>query len=521
MEQTITEQIKEEFYDLPFLPFDKPLNDVLLDNYIEPVAKWLIGDRANSVLAMEAKSVWETGLSVLFLAEVDTILSEKRSKKDLLTNRATAIAQWLLEKKQDDTVAISPTHKLNVSYWDKVTWDTSVVIRALLTIHSKYGNKLPTETKQNIIDASTASCKWLYYMFLNWDKQVKYPFGPADIGQILTTLLLLEETFPEIYIAVSKEFTQDDKTADIITHVADKLLKIKTEKTTEKERVVVKSDDDSTSIVTCWWDDYFSSAEVVEALALFYKYCKAAETDKSKRQILKRGIKSEVKEALVKTCNYFEEHQVDGMWGNHIDTIKVIYAYVRVRDLIPKNDMPNSEPLITPEIHTIFKALRWICDEKQIFVDNKEHPNSSKSFMHTMYLTVFYAHTLLEVYKYWDPVKCTIGKIYDDVVWAAPVRSTPERAQRLALELKNADLIEKIEKCEDTLSGRKRIIMMIICFAFALGIVLFVGINAKIINFSINFQQQGSSTDLVTLTITLLLISVSAVFGINKLFRKD
>jgi len=511
--------IREEHYDLPFKDFNKPLKEILMSNYLEPVSKWLTGERQNTLLAMEAKSVWETGLSVLFLAEMDELSPDDSIS---IKSKVVSISNWLLERKSQDEIYFKGK-KIEVFYWDKVTWDTSVVIRSLLTMVYDYPNEFNQSKKNEIIKIVTQSCKWLYYMFLNWDKEVKYPFGPADLGQILTTILLLEDKFPDIYVSICKEFNKDETKLDIATNIAKKLLSIKTEFTTSEHQIEIPLQDDKKEIVTFWWDDFFSTSEVVESLALFYVYCLKSEKEGStNKQITDKNIKKLIREALVKTCLYFEKEQIDGMWGNHIDTIKVLYAYVRVRDLVPK-DVENDIPVITPEIHTVFKALRWMCDEKQIFKDKSTEENSPKSFMHTMYLTVFYSHTLLEIYKRWDPVQFTVGKIYDDVVWSSPTRTTPERAKRLGLEMEYLNLNEKYQQTEKNFIGAKRITQLVSFFTASFFIVFFgIGKLSKIVktSFEINFQEQGSSIDIIAIFTALVVIGASVVFGVNKLFKK-
>ena len=123
-----------------------------------------------------------------------------------------------------------------------------------------------------------------------------------------------------------------------------------------------------------------------------------------------------------------------------------------IRKIIPQKDSGINDPLIVPEIHTIFKAFRWMCDEKQIFSDG--------SFLHTMFLTIFYSLALVEVYRYWQSRDNTIEKIYDDVLWFSPVRTTPERSKRLSTELENINLREnmkdEIEKYKNLCSEFKQ-----------------------------------------------------------------
>lgn len=120
--------------------------------------------------------------------------------------------------------------------------------------------------------------------------------------------------------------------------------------------------------------------------------------------------------------------------------------------IIPQKDSGINDPLIVPEIHTIFKAFRWMCDEKQIFSDG--------SFLHKMFLTIFYSLALVEVYRYWQLRDNTIEKIYDDVLWFSPVRTTPERSKRLSTELENINLREnmkdEIEKYKNLCSEFKQ-----------------------------------------------------------------
>lgn len=510
--------IKEEHYEIPFKEFDKPLKEVLMSNYLKPVSKWLAGERQNALLAMEAKSVWETGLSAIFLADMDE--EEGEDGVALLSDRASSISSWLLSKRMSEVIQHNGK-EITVYHWDKVTWDTSVVVRSLLIMIDKYHNRFSDSDKNDIIETCESACIWLYYMFLNWDNEVKYPFGPADLGQILTTILLLQEKFPQIYTRLCKQFNEDESKLDIATQIARKLLSIKTEYSSKEHQITIPISDEKKEIVTYWWDDFFSSAEVVEALALFYVYCVNSEKENSPLlPISDKSIKTVIREALVRACLHFEKEQLDGMWGNHIDTIKVLYAYVRVRDLVPKDE---ETPIVTPEVHTVFKALRWMCDEKQIFKDDSSDENSPKSFMHTMYLTVFYAHTLLEIYKRWDPVHHTLGKVYDDVVWSSPTRTTPERAKRLALELEFIKLSELQNKTENKFLAAKRLTQLTFFSVLSFLLVFFgFGKWSNIVesSFAINFQQQGSSIDLIALFIALLVVGASVVFGINRLFKK-
>jgi len=411
--------------ELPFTPFSATLRDVLRRKYIKKVALWLLGKDENSVLAQQGNSVWEAALTIIFLADATDIfaeLGEEPELRDVIRYKSTVVARWLLSKR----IVIDGTEHV---CWERVTWDTSVVIRALLTSLKKYHDSFSEAEQKEITEAILRATKWLYYRFSQWETQVKYPFGPADVAQIVITILYLAREYPGLYDRILKEYYGDQPQDDWAAEIVEYLLHKKTEKT----QTIEISREERKEVLAYYWDDYFSTAEVIEALGLFHQHCHAFPTllDRHKRMLYA------TKEALIRACTYCEQEQVDGMWGSHIDTIKVVYSYVKIRRLIPQRTIGLDDPLIVPEIHTTFKALRWMCDEKQIFSDG--------SFLHTMFLTIFYALALVEIYRSWPPAADRVEKIYDDVVWFSPVRTTPERSKRLAAELRNAELQEELD----------------------------------------------------------------------------
>jgi hypothetical protein len=419
--------------NLPFSPYSDTLRDVLLNKYIKRVAKWLLGKDSSEILAQHTDSAWETALSTIFLIEVSNIkeLKDQDNLQKEIQFKCIAATRWLLDKKITDS---------DFTFWDGVTWDTSVVIRSLVTCLKKYSNKFTKDEQEEIENVISSGLSWLCYKFNRWEAEVKYPFGPADIAQIVNTLICVAKEYPHFF---KKALTKDSRTITLIDQIFDiieYLLNCKTEQTL---RVKISIDLDET-IVTYWWDDYFSTSEVVESLARFYGfYTEEVENQQLDDSIKKKHGKlaASIKKVLIGACAYFEQKQVDGMWGSHIDTLKVIHAYVLIRRMFPQKSQPYDEEFIVPEIHTTFKALRWICDEKQIF--------SNGSFLHTMFLTIFYAQAILEIHRSWEPAEYRIDRLYDDVVWFSPVRTTPERSKRLAQELRNSDL-------SDSLSEQKR-----------------------------------------------------------------
>jgi hypothetical protein len=455
---------------LPFAPFDKPLREILRRRYIRNVAAWLMGQSDNSVLAQAGNSVWEAALTVAFLSEANAIFEDVDEEIELrgrIRYKIPVVARWLLSKKIDEGS--------DETSWEHVTWDTCVTIRALIIALKETPAGFSETERHDIIEVVRRGVRWLCRRFSEWEARVKYPFGPADVAQIVIVLLHLARDYPELYLEARTQYSMAGGSDDVIVEIVQYLLHKKTEKT-----LTIATSVGAEDVISYWWDDHFSTAEVVEALALFHQYCESMDSESSQRQVLHT-----VKEALVRACSFFEHDQVDGMWGSHVDTIKVIYAYVIIRRVIPQRMAGVDEPLITPEIHTTFKAVRWMCDEKQVFSDG--------SFLHTMFLTIFYAMALVEVYRSWDPCGDPIAKIYDDVVWFSPVRTTPERSKRLAAELENNDLKDRLD--------RERTIVRKL---------------SKRLESEHNVRQRIVWTAITTIASMLLLVGVGATLGVAK-----
>lgn len=485
---------------LPFVPFDSTLKEVLKSNHIKKVATWLLGREDTSILAQYSNSLWESGLSIIFLLDYVEILSpgEEQALANIIKNKSTLVARWLKEKKTE-------TQDQNHVHWDGVTWDTCVVLRCLGKILKQYPDEFSDHERDEIRDCLSRGIAWLYSRFIKWESEIKYPFGPADVAQIISTLIIVRSDYAEIYANFLSDIKR--KPCELESTIVRYLLHIKTEKTLT---IPITSEEDE-EVVTYWWDDYFSTSEVVEALAIFYKhYERDVELTKVDGKII--GL---TRIALIRACAYFEQGQVDGMWGSHIDTIKVINAYVRIRSLIPHSTSEVNEPLIVPEIHTTFKALRWMCDEKQIFSDG--------SFLHTMFLTIFYAPALIEIYNNWKPANLKIMQLYDDVIWFSPVRTTPERVKRLSAELQIIKLKKRNKERKSRIFTYSRVFRLIIVLFPSLFLFTFLGYRFKVFMFV--FKVDFSSDN--ALNISFFAFSVPALMAIlglawywGRIFKK-
>jgi hypothetical protein len=367
------------------------------------------------------------------------------------------------------------------------------VIRGLLTVLKESAAKFSTTEQEELKDAVVKGTRWLLTRFDTWDTEVKYPFGPADVSQIVITLIYLARTFPDLYALASQGYKSTravqggDPAADVINY----LLHIKT-----KRSLSIPGTTGAEEVVAYWWDDYFSTAEVVEALATYYELSLIPTPHVKPNDELLATIKS----VLVGVCAFFEQTQCDGMWGSHIETLKVVHCYVLLRRCIPQLS-PGSGQFLVPEIHTTFKAIRWMCDPKQIFADG--------SFLHTMFLTIFYSRAVIEVYRSWAPAKNTIDKLYDDVVWFSPVRTTPERSKRHHLEIRCAQIASDLE---DEHKRRERLAKWTASVLFALvSVILMLATATSLdaIKLSVHIIEVGNFIKILAITLTLVSLTTA------------
>ncbi len=415
---------------VPFSQFDNTLKEIIEKKYIYPVTEWLLTEVGNNVvLAQSNNSLWESALTIIFLERLKKLDILGNHKEELIDEKIKNVANWLVNEKN-----IYVEDGIEYINWENVTWDTAVIIRAILlsslNAHSK---------KKEYEELSYKSMVFLYEKFLDWDKTVKYPFGAADLAQIVSTSVFIFNNFPELSQRITdkiiksdrfkKRFKKSKDLLDLSLEIIKYLLFI-------KEQKIENINEKGNEIGIYWWDDYFTTSEVLDCLSIFYSTCNQNSDTRYKKNL------KDIMYAITGACLYFENNQFDGMWGSHIDTIRVIDSYVNISSL---KKLSSNDLLIEPEIHTAFKAIRWICDEKQVFSDG--------SFMHTMFLTIFYANALLTIHEKWDPANKKIYDLYDDVVWSAPVRTTPERNMRLFIEMENNRMDEEIviknEKIKD------------------------------------------------------------------------
>lgn len=403
--------------ELPFMPWTAELRDVIRHDYISPAVSWLMGKSTTGVLAQESNSNWEAALTIRFFSEAREMFLEHQEESSLcatIPTRCCVVARWLL----DNLTEVSA----GMVCWDGGTWDTSVVVRALITCLTLYREGFSDSEAAKIVESTVKALRWLELRFSQWEREVKYPFGPADVAQILITAVFVREMIPNISGA-ELEASDLPVGPDVMKDIVNYLLHIRT----QENPPGVQLEDESFDFV--WWGDFFQTAEVLEALAEYYRYHKRdARADHKTLEM--------IEDTAVRVFRFLEYSQEESMWGTHVDTLRTVYSYIRV---------PTMLPIVSPEPHILFKALRWICDEKQRFPDG--------SFLHTMFLTIFMVDALVQVHNYWELAQRTIGEVYDDCLWAAPVRTSSERTARFAAELDGLALKRALAESREQLSN--------------------------------------------------------------------
>lgn len=414
---------------LPFSPFDVPLRNIVLEKFIKVTAHWLLyGDNKDfplpkgAILAQMGGSVWETSFSLLYLCEVARILDKSESDKKLvgdIKKNVTPVVRWILSRL---TLQTDDAGNEVGACWDGNTFDTAIAVRALL-VSMPYVDSNAADISQTSLYATVVKVfRWLFYRFDQWETDVKYPVAASDVSEIMLSLLLVQQHHLDLNKQIVGALQNRDNTidkADPNWDIVSYLLKIQGQK-----RFVGAEKD----ILSLWWGEYFESAEVVEALSEFYRAQMRIEGRVLSDE--KQLLLDVIPETLATTAFYLQDEQVDATWGAAlIDTPRVLLTYVKIT---------GRHSDIQPDNPTIFKALRWLCDEKQTLPDG--------SFLHTLFITVYYAMTLLEIYKNWQLAEKPVADVYDDVLWSVALQPNRDRLLHLHSQAQLESMKSNLER---------------------------------------------------------------------------
>jgi hypothetical protein len=333
------------FFEVP----GRSLRDILLDWYLVPAARWLVGaSTSDYLLPQAAGSSWECALAIDYLLDLRGELANEPQLADLIPHKVSQTARWMLEQRVRE-----PNDGTS---WESVTWDTAVCIRALMRTINELPEQFSGVEQEQFTKGSVSGVRWLIDRFRAWDIAVMYPYGPADVAQILETLLYVTNAAPDMLtgldLLVADESKAPWKGANVIDEIAAYLI------AAEDDLADVSVDPKGKVEALSFWADCFQSGEVIDCLTSYLLHCTRPE------------VRAQCQEHVIAGIRYFERQQVDGKWGSHADTCRALYGYLRATHAIPTARQEN---------HVVMKALRWMCDEKQTFRDGSSLSHSLRA----------------------------------------------------------------------------------------------------------------------------------------------
>ena len=502
------------------LPFKNPndkFNISLFKDYILPLAKWFFNSSQDGVFLKTTNSAWEAAYSINYLMSIDKIVKQNPSLKEYIKDDAflktqeqiTKTIEWLT---QEPRVCLFSYEQEKTNEggqycsWEKNTWDTSVVIDAIVKSYDYYGEEIlgNEETKQKIQSIVKKAINWLFYEFEERQKEYSvYAFGANDFAPILSIIMTLIKSSWTVELLRDNEKLGSrgykKKLLEHADHMVDYFFHGK------------EIDfDENNAPVAVHWGDNFITAEVSTALVRYFDYA-------YNENVLTSNQAQEVYSVLKKIAHWYEKSQnFDGLWGSHDDTMQSLRAYLRVTSCLKKfekwkqnffeKDKNVDERLsMTIEDHKVFKSIRWLLDEKQCVAD--------KSYLHTSYLTVFFGQTLITIFREWEFSRESNGEdkdiytLYDELIGISPMRSAGERSKNVQLEL-------EISKLKTSLKEHREKQRLLVVFYFILVSVL-IAISTVITLGIVRFENGGMAIlnderffgiiDVISIILTLIL----------------
>lgn len=461
----------------PFAWTGATFREGLLANFLGPTARWLLGEEdSDYVLSQHAGSNWETALSLEFIATVsDLSIDSVGTAASAIDEKLVNSARWML-----GSAEWMPDKS---AHWEGVTWDTAVCARATLGIVRRYGGTHLSDAEVTQFERTVeGALSWMAGRFSAWvDNRVRYPFGPADVAQMLNSIVRMHLLDAGL---VERALGGADSYCRLCRSMVDYLL-------ASQGEVVLFGGPDTAA----HWADYFQSAEVMDALGEVLRcpaLCLAfgSVTDMA-----------DVRASLQSAAHGLECTQEDGMWGNHADTCAALGSYIRACSTLG----------IGHEDHIVLKSLRWTCDEKQRFPDG--------SFLHSVYLTLFHASAVLAAYFAWPVSLLNTQEAFDVALWSSPVRTTPERTRRLQLELVNSSLERRIRRLERSRAKWFAYAWASVALFISFGLVAVMGVVAKLYTLGPEYGDKRALPDLLAylgVSVPLAIALTGVVFAIAR-----
>jgi sodium--glutamate symport carrier gltS len=108
---------------------------------------------------------------------------------------------------------------------------------------------------------------------------------------------------------------------------------------------------------------------------------------------------------------------------------------------------------------------------------------------------------LIAVYNKWKLSEYSIIKIYDDVLWASPMRTTSERTKRFAVEAEKKDIESNFRDAEKSLSNKSKIIFILV--TSLISTICLISLELLLGAIAIISEEKETAITLVTIVVTL------------------
>lgn len=449
----------------PFYKFgDNIFREELWSEYIEPVSRWfMMNDKLSGYLLPQLSgSVWECSLAIDFLIRVYKQPIAKEELKHLIKAKVVNTARWLIQ-------SLIEEKSIEGMSWDSAPWDTAVALRSVISCFEEFSELFTVDEKKQFKEYTIKICKWLLMQSKNWKAPDGYLTADStDLAVTLSVLIVVYERFLNIGIP--------DEIKDIfnsINSIAKMLVQCVT------NDIDLNGDKNQYNIEN--WGSCSNIGEVLCALGTYIACPLCTDSDKK-----------EVEYAFLSGIKYIENKQsVGGVTDDSVaDSCAIIWSYLSASQTVQNyghNDI------------MIFRALCWMCDSNKVLNDG--------SFLHSSYVTVFYALSLILAYETWELGKKSTNEVYHVVVWLNPNIDTFERAKRLDLELKVKNYRHEIENSQEELIYNKvKKITLCVFISMVIITIAVLQISKAITLINLNFQLLDRSLFFSILGVALVVI---------------